>query len=126
VNKLNVFYDTIAFKNKIQFLEKMLEVYAILNFDNVNSLLPSERKVLLYYVQKGLSQETLTKVCKDVNYNKNYLHTLNKKLRDKGYLIRDPNNNHKFYLNEKLENFRQKFVLDQAKAYIIDGTGKAN
>jgi hypothetical protein len=101
----------------------MLEIYAILNFSEANILPPSERKVLLYYIQKGISEETLETVCKDVGYKRNYLHTVNKKLRDKGYLVRDENNTHKFHLNADLQHFRKRFVLDGSKAYFIEWKG---
>ena len=123
MNHLNLYYDPLQFKNRIQFLDKMLEIYAILNFSDANILPPSERKVLLYYIQKGISEETLETVCKDVGYKRNYLHTVNKKLRDKGYLIRDENNTHKFHLNADLQHFRKRFVLDGAKAYFIEWKG---
>lgn len=123
MNHLNLYYDPLQFKNRIQFLDKMLEIYAILNFSEANILPPSERKVLLYYIQKGISEETLETVCKDVGYKRNYLHTVNKKLRDKGYLIRDENNTHKFHLNADLQHFRKRFVLDGSKAYFIEWKG---
>jgi hypothetical protein len=123
LNHLNLYYDPLQFKNRIQFLDKMLEVYAILNFSDANILPPSERKVLLYYIQKGISEETLETVCKDVGYKRNYLHTVNKKLRDKGYLVRDENNTHKFHLNSDLQHFRKRFVLDGSKAYFIEWKG---
>ena len=123
MNHLNLYYDPLQFKNRIQFLDKMLEIYAILNFNEANILPPSERKVLLYYIQKGISEETLETVCKDVGYKRNYLHTVNKKLRDKGYLVRDENNTHKFHLNADLQHFRKRFVLDGSKAYFIEWKG---
>jgi len=123
LNHLNLYYDPLQFKNRIQFLDKMLEIYAILNFSEANILPPSERKVLLYYIQKGISEETLETVCKDVGYKRNYLHTVNKKLRDKGYLVRDENNTHKFHLNADLQHFRKRFVLDGSKAYFIEWKG---
>lgn len=123
MNHLNLYYDPLQFKNRIQFLDKMLEIYAILNFSEANILPPSERKVLLYYIQKGISEETLETVCKDVGYKRNYLHTVNKKLRDKGYLVRDENNTHKFHLNADLQHFRKRFVLDGSKAYFIEWKG---
>ena len=119
VSALNVFYDKIEVKNDIDLLDRVLQVYAILNFDDASKLVPAQRKILLYYVKNGLTKETLENVIVDTGYSRNYLHTVNKALRDKGYLIKDKNNEHKFYLNSELEHVRKKFVLDKAKGYII-------
>jgi len=119
VSSLNVFYDKIGVKNDIDLLDRVLQVYAILNFEDANKLVPAQRKILLYYVRNGLTKETLENVITDTGYSRNYLHTVNKALRDKGYLVKDKNNEHKFYLNSELEHIRKKFVVDKAKGYII-------
>lgn len=101
-------------------LSKILQVYSILNYDEDNRLVPHQTKVLLYYLKNGLSEETLQAICEDIGYEKNYLHGVNKKLRDRGYLIKDKNNQHKFFLNEDLENIRKSFLHDKSKGYIIN------
>lgn len=119
MSQLNVFYNKTSFKNVPQKLDSLLSIYSILNFPPENKLVRNERKVLIYYLMKGLTQETLDTICEDLNYKKNYLHQVNKKLRDKGYLVRDERNTHKFYLIEDLKRFRKKFIEDNAKGYII-------
>ena len=119
MEKLNVFYDKISVKTNIDLIDKVLQVYAILNFEDPNHLVDSQRKVLLHYVLKGISEDTFKEVIEDTGYRKAYLHNLNKTLRDKGYLVRDTHNDHKFHLNPQLEQIRKKFITDKAKGYII-------
>lgn len=117
LNSLNIKLEP---KNLIDRLEKMLIIYAELQFPFEKRLLPAQRKILLYYLHKGLNDETLSTVCEDnPSYDKNYLHGINKKLRDKGYLIKDKNNYQKFHLNSDLEAIRKKVMIDDCKLMII-------
>ena len=117
----NIFFDKIKPKNQIDFIESILKVYSALNFDDKSNLPKAERTILAYYVLHGLTEETLKNVLIDFpKYAKGeYLHQMNKNLRDKGYLIREVNNFKKFHLNEDLLHIRKKFIEDKCKSYYI-------
>lgn len=117
----NIFFDKIKPKNQIDFIEAILKVYAVLNFDEKSNLPKAERTVLTYYIIHGLTEDTLKNILIDFpKYsNSEYLHQMNKKLRDKGYLIKDKNNFKKFTLNDDLHHIRKKFIDDKCKMYTI-------
>lgn len=116
----NIFFDKITAKNTVNMLDKLLQVYAVANFDEKNKLVPSQRKVLVYYIKNGLTEATLDNIKLDYpKYNSNYLHQVNKQLRDKGYLIKDTYNEHRFFLNKDLEHFRTMFVTNKCLTYMI-------
>lgn len=123
MSKLNVFYNEVKVKTIVDLLDKAISIYSILNYEQRDRLVKHEQKILLYYVKNGLTKKTLEDVCADTNYTKNHLHTVNKSLRDKGYLVRDENNQHKFYLNADLELLRKKFISDKATGFIIKFNG---
>lgn len=120
MSKLNVFHNTSNVKNIVDLLDKAISIYSLLNYEERDRLVKHERKILVYYVKNGLTKKTLEDVCEDTNYTKPHLHTVNKTLRDKGYLVRDENNQHKFYLNDDLVLLRKKFIEDNAKGYIVN------
>lgn len=101
-------------------LDKLLTIYSILNFDERDKLVKHERQVLLYYVKNGLTKESIENICEDNDYKPNYLYGVNKRLKDKGYLIKDENNHHKYHLNKELSFLRKKFIEDKSKMYIIE------
>lgn len=116
----NIYFDKITVKNTITAIDLLLQVYAVANFEEENKLVPSQRKVLVYYIKNGLSEKTLDEIRADYpKYNSNYLHQVNKQLRDKGYLIKDKNNEHKFFLNKDLEHFRTMFITNKCLTYMI-------
>jgi len=116
----NIYFDRITAKNTVQMLDLLLQVYAVANFDEANKLVPSQRKVLVYYIKNGLTEKTLDEIREDYpKYNSNYLHQVNKQLRDKGYLIKDTHNEHKFFLNKDLEHFRTMFIQNKCLTYMI-------
>ena len=117
----NIFFDRSKPKNKLELVDQILQIYAIINYDASNNLPNSERNVLSYYIKNGLNEETLRDILIDLpKYAKNdYLAQMNKKLRDKGYLVRDKYNLKKFHLTEGLEYLRQKFILEGCKTYMI-------
>lgn len=116
----NIYFDRIVVKNTIEAIDLLLQVYAVANFEEANKLVPSQRKVLVYYIKNGLSEKTLDEIRADYpKYNSNYLHQVNKQLRDKGYLIKDKNNEHKFFLNKDLEHFRTMFITNKCLTYMI-------
>lgn len=116
----NIFFDKIPVKNTIAMLDLLLQIYSVGNFDEKNKLVPSQRKVLVYYIKNGLTEQTLSDIREDYpKYNSNYLHQVNKQLRDKGYLIKDVHNEHRFFLNSDLEHFRNMFVINGCLTYMI-------
>lgn len=117
--KLNPFYNKAEVKNEIDLLDKVIEIYSILNFDKNVRIVPHEKKVLIYYLKRGLNEETLQTVMTDLNYSKNYRDSVNKKLRDKGFLIRDENNQQKFHLNTDLQLLKKKFIDEKTKVFYI-------
>jgi len=126
LNALNI---KITPKNKIDRLEKFITSYSELTFPVEKRLLPSHKPILLYYLHKGISDEVLEMILEDnpttdKNGNekpltKNHLHTINKKLRDRGYLIRDEKNYQKFKLTPELETIRKKVMDEDCKLIII-------
>lgn len=121
VKDKNIFFDRIKPKNQIELIESILKVYSALNFDEKRNLPKSELIILTYYVLYGLNEETLKNVLIDFpKYALNdYLAQINKKLRDKGYLIKDTHNFKKFHLNDDLQHIRKKFIEDKCKMYWI-------
>lgn len=117
--ELNVFYNRAKVKNTVDLLSKVIDIYALLNSTEENKLAKYEKRILLYYLQKGFNETALEAICEDTGYKKNYLHVVNKKLRDKGYLIVDEKR-HVFDLNADLKLMRKKFVDDKSKGYIIN------
>jgi hypothetical protein len=116
----NIFFDKIVVKNSIALLDLLLQVYSVANFEEKNKLVPSQRKVLVYYIKNGLTEQTLSDIKEDYpKYNSNYLHQVNKQLRDKGYLIKDTHNEHRFFLNKDLEHFRTMFITNSCLTYMI-------
>ena len=116
----NIFFDKIVVKNSVALLDLLLQVYSVANFDEKNKLVPSQRKVLVYYIKNGLTEQTLSDIKEDYpKYNSNYLHQVNKQLRDKGYLIKDNHNEHRFFLNKDLEHFRTMFITNNCLTYMI-------
>lgn len=127
---LNAFYIVAPSKNKIDKINKFLSVYSEVTAEK--KLLPIDRKVLAYYIIKGISDETLELILEDNptynpnakkeknQFNKNHLHGINKRLRDQGYLIKNPLNHQKFFLSETMELLQKKINVDQCKGIIIN------
>jgi len=120
LSKPNIFFNRAKVKNDIDMLDKLLTVYSILNFEERDKLVKHERQVLLYYVKNGLTKESVDNICEDYGYKANYLYGVNKRLKDKGYLVKDENNQHKYHLNKELAYLRKKFIEDKSKMYIIE------
>ena len=106
-------------KNEIEFIDKILSVYSIVKFEAEDRLRDYEKNILIYYVRKGITEETLETVCEDRGIKKNYLHKINKDLRDKGYLLTSETNYRKFHLNKELEDIRENFINKKFKNYLI-------
>lgn len=125
---LNTFYIVSPAKNKIDKVNKFLAVYSEVTD---NKLLPIDKKVLAYYIVKGLTDETLEMVLEDdPTYNpnstkekkpftRNHLHGINKRLKDKGYLKGSLTNERKFSLSAEMESLQKKINVDQCKGIII-------
>lgn len=107
------------FKNEIELIDKILSIYTIAKFESDLRLRDYEKNVLIYYIRKGITDETLANVCEDRKIKKNYLHKINKDLRDKGYLVTAENNYRKFHLNTELEQIRENFITNKFKDYWI-------
>lgn len=116
---LNPFYNKANIKNEVDLLDKVVDIYSILNFDSRSQIVPHEKKVLVYYLKRGLNEETLQTVMTDLNYTKNYRDSVNKKLRDKGFLVRDEKNQQKFHLNNDLLLLKKKFIDEKTKVFYI-------
>lgn len=126
LNALNI---RVSSKNKIERLDKFLTAYSELKMTAENKLLPSHKPILLYYLAKGITDEVLQtilddnpereKVKKGKQLTRNHLHTINKKLRDRGYLIKDEKNYQKFKLSDDLEAIRKKVLDDDCKLIFL-------
>lgn len=126
---LNALNFKVVSKNKIERLDKFLTAYSELNMSAENKLLPSHKPILLYYLAKGISDDVLQtilddnpdreKVKKGKQLTRNHLHTINKKLRDRGYLVKDEKNYHKFKLSPDLEAIRKKVLEEECKLIIL-------
>lgn len=115
--ELPIHRNIAKFKNEIELIDKILSFYSIAKFDEESRLRPYEKNILIYYIRKGITEETLESVCEDRGIKKNYLHKINKDLRDKGYLITSQNNFRKFGLNQELEDIRENFINKKFKDY---------
>lgn len=113
------------FKNEIELIDKILSIYTIAKYEEKMRLRPYEKNILIYYVRKGINEETLANVCEDRKIEKNYLHKINKDLRDKGYLVTSETNYRKFHLNDELEDIRENFINKKFKDYWIRFTPDA-
>jgi hypothetical protein len=100
-------------------VDKLLTVYSVIKFSGKDRLRDFEKNVLIYYIRKGISDETLEMVSDDLGMKKNYLHGINKHLREKGYLVASKTNLRKFDLNEELKQLRESFVTNQLRLYTI-------
>jgi len=126
LNALNI---KVSSKNTIERLDKFLTAYAELKMTEENRLLPSHKPILLYYLAKGITDEVLQtilddnpereKVKKGKQLTRNHLHTINKKLRDRGYLIKDEKNYQKFKLSPDLEAIRKKVLEENCKLILL-------
>jgi hypothetical protein len=105
--------------NEIDFIDKILSIYSIVKYDTENKLREYEKNILIYYVRKDITDETLETVCEDRGIKKNYLHKINKDLRDKGYLVTSETNYRKFHLNDDLKNIRENFIIRKFKNYLV-------
>jgi hypothetical protein len=97
----------------------VLSIYTLVKYEEKDRLRAYEKNVLIYYVRKGITDETLDNICEDRGINKNYLHKINKDLRDKGYLLTSEKNYRKFHLSKDLEEIRKSFITDKCKNYWI-------
>jgi len=116
---VNIHLNTCEIKNEIDLVERIISIYSIIKFTGSDRLREFEKNILVYYVRKGISDDTLDMVCADLNKKKNHLHGINKQLRDKGYLITCRNNMRKFELNEDLKSIRQTFIEKKYRLYTI-------
>lgn len=126
LNALNIKVDS---KNKIERLDKFLTAYSELRMAEENKLLPSQKPILLYYLLKGISEDVIqlliednperAKVKKGKQLTRNHLHAINKKLRDRGYLVRDEKNYQKFKLSPDLETIRKKVLDEDCKLILM-------
>jgi len=126
LNALNLKVDS---KNKIERLDKFLTAYSELRMTEENKLLPSQKPILLYYLLKGISEDVIqlliednperAKVKKGKQLTRNHLHAINKKLRDRGYLVRDEKNYQKFKLSPDLETIRKKVLDEDCKLILM-------
>lgn len=109
----------IKYSNEIELIDTVLSIYTIAKFEENLRLKNYERNILVYYVRNGINKESLESVCEDRKINKNYLHKINKDLRDKGYLISSETNYRKFHLNPELENIRMAFIDNKLRMYLL-------
>ena len=118
-NELTIHRNYSKFKNEIELVDKVLSIYTIIKYEGKEQLRNYEKNILIYYVRKGITEETLENVIQDKGITKNYLHKINKDLRDKGYLISSETNYRKFHLHPELESIRENFVNKKFKNYFI-------
>lgn len=107
------------YNNEIDMVDTILTIYSTIKFKGKDRLRDFEKNILIYYIRKGLNDETLEMVSEDLNKKKNYLHGINKHLRDKGYLIASKTNLRKFDLNEDLKMLRSSFIEKKLKLYTL-------
>ena len=68
----NIFFFFLKPKNKLELVDQILQIYAIINYDASSNLPNSERNVLSYYIKNGLNEETLRDILIDLpKYSKN-------------------------------------------------------
>jgi hypothetical protein len=107
------------YNNEIDMVDTILTVYSTIKFKGKDRLRDFEKNILIYYIRKGLTDETLEMISEDLDKKKNYLHGINKHLRDKGYLISSKTNLRKFDLNEDLKKLRDSFINKKIKLYTL-------
>jgi hypothetical protein len=118
-NKPVAYKSVVKYANEIEMIDKVLSFYSVANFEEKDRLKNYEKNILIYYVRKGITEESLEDVCVDRNIKKNYLHKVNKDLRDKGYLVMSETNYRKFHLNKDLQDIRTAFIENKASIYLI-------
>ena len=117
--ELPIHRNIAKYNNEIELVDKILSIYTIAKYEEKDRLKAYEKNILNYYIRKGITEETLENVCEDRGIKKNYLHKINKDLRDKGYLKASETNYRKFHLNSELEDIRENFINKKFKDYWI-------
>lgn len=118
-NKPVAYKSVVKYANEIEMVDKILLFYSIANYDEKDRLKNYERNILTYYVRKGITEESLDDVCLDRGIKKNYLHKINKDLRDRGYLVMSETNYRKFRLNKELQAIRTGFIENKISKYLL-------
>lgn len=107
------------YKNKIDLVDKIISIYAIINKDKIDRILPFERSILVYYILFGFNKESKEIVEKELKKNENQINTTNTNLRNKGYLFRDRNNRTKGYVLKDLQKLADSFIQNPDKLLAI-------
>lgn len=118
--KPKIFGKLYNYQSSLEFIQKILDVYVVLN-DNKNKLLQREKEALAYYIMYGYSQETVkdieTTLSKEVDGN--YVRVINNALRKKQYLIKDERNKNKNYLSPDMLKIKEYYVEDKGAMFMI-------
>lgn len=118
--KPKIFGKLYNYQSSLEFIQKILDVYVVLN-DNKNKLLQREKEALSYYIMYGYSQETVkdieTTLSKEVDGN--YVRVINNALRKKQYLIKDERNKNKNYLSPDMLKIKEYYVENKGAMFMI-------
>lgn len=114
------FGSIVKYKNKLDFLVKVIDVYLLVN-QNAERLLNREKEALAYYMMYGITEDSVkdieTSLSKDIKPG--YVRTINSTLKKKGYIIIDDKNYKKKYLSPEMESIKNNFVDKKGNTFTI-------
>jgi hypothetical protein len=109
-NKDIVYADWCVYKNEIDFVDKLLDIYSVVKMDSDNQLRKFEKDVLSYYIRFGYSTETKKMINKKLDKSKATITQATFYLSKKGYLIPSKTNLSQKKLNSDLQRLRDSFI----------------
>jgi len=105
-----VYADWCVYKNEIDFVDKLLDIYSAIKMDNDSRLRKFEKDVLSYYIRFGYSTETKKMINKKLNKSQATITQATFYLSKKGYLIPSKTNLSQKKLNIDLQRLRDSFI----------------
>jgi len=111
--------DSCIYKNQIDYVDKLISIYAIIKMDKDNQLRQFEKDVLNYYVRFGYSTETKKRAKKELRKSTETITQATFYLTKKGYLTQSKTNYSLKVLNKDLQRLRNNFLLGQKKIIAI-------
>ena len=118
-NKDKILSDFCIYKNEIDFVDKLVSLYAIIEMGPECQLRNFEKVILIYYMRFGYSSETKKRAEKELKKSYDTITQATFYLSRKGYLIPSKTNLSKKSLNMDLQRIRDGFINGNKKIYAI-------
>lgn len=111
--------DFCIYKHQIDYADKLLSIYAIINMGDSDQLRKFEKDILNYYFRYGYSVETKKRIKKELKKKSDTITQATFYLSKKGYLIQSKTNFSQKTLNKDLQRLRENFILGNKKIMAI-------